>query len=208
MNMSIETSSDVQAIPTPAVIDCILMQGIPGSGKTTLAKQLVEQSSADLKVILCAADYFYVNGVYQFNKYKLSEYYSRVMMEFAALTARFIDAYNMGDDKRSLLVIIDNVNIAPYAIKPYFSWISQLQRQNPKTFMDFKLMEPDTPWKYDPEECVRRSIHAPTVHACQEHLMELLRHKNWELPEGRKVNQYDQYTLRKPRNGSNQANGQ
>lgn len=201
------TQLDTTAATSIPVIDCVLMQGIPGSGKTTLARKLVEQSTADLKEVFCAADYFYVNGVYQFNKFKLSEYYSRVMMEFAALTARFIDAYNMGSEKRSLLVIIDNVNIAPYAIKPYFSWISQLQRQNPKTYMDFKLMEPDTSWKYDPEECARRSEHSPTVHACQEHLLELLRHQKWELPDGKQINQYSQYILRKPRNGNNQANG-
>lgn len=183
-------------------LECIMMQGIPGSGKSTLAAELMIQSDATTKRIYCATDYFYRNGVYTFNRHKLSEYYSKCMMEFAADTALFMASLQQRPGA-TMFVVVDNVNISHYAIQPYFSWMQQLQRSHPKVSMDFRIVEPNTPWKYDADQCHQKSIHNVTQFTCNEQLMELLRCKNWELQDGKTVDQYERYSLqRKPAHGN------
>lgn len=50
----------------------VLVRGLPGSGKSYLAEALRQQTNAEMKV--CAADdYFYEDGVYNFDPSKLAE---------------------------------------------------------------------------------------------------------------------------------------
>lgn len=47
---------------------CIIMRGVPGSGKSTVAQLLTNKD-----FIHSTDDYSYVNGVYKFNPMKLQE---------------------------------------------------------------------------------------------------------------------------------------
>lgn len=189
------------------VIRCILLQGIPGSGKSTLAEKLkmeADQNPNNKTIIYCVTDYFYRNGTYQFNRHKLSEFYSLCMMRFAVDTTSFL--LNRAEGQ-TLTVIVDNQNIGHYAIRPYFHWMKSLQISNQKVPMSFELIEPETYWRYNPEECVRKSKHDTTHEICQQALLELKKFKNFELPDKTIVNQYDQYTLRRsPRYGDSKTN--
>lgn len=60
----------------------IIMRGVSGSGKTTMAREIVKQFEADHpdgKSIICSADDFFVNahsGKYEFEAKKLSQAHS------------------------------------------------------------------------------------------------------------------------------------
>lgn len=82
----------------------ILMQGVPGSGKTTLAKQLKSFLSATR---VSTDDYFMIDGVYCFDPDKLPEYHTRTQ-----LAAREL----MKDGKN---VIVDNTNSKRWYVQPY-----------------------------------------------------------------------------------------
>ena len=53
--------------------DLILVRGVPGSGKTTIADML---SSYGRSVLFCTDDLFMVDGEYKFDPSKLSEYHA------------------------------------------------------------------------------------------------------------------------------------
>jgi predicted kinase len=84
----------------------IILRGAPGSGKTTLAKQLVNGTSS----VICSADDFFTDeqGAYHFD--------SRLGNEAHA------DCYRSAVDacqQATPLVVIDNTNITVRDISPY-----------------------------------------------------------------------------------------
>ena len=187
---------------TPA-LTCTLLQGIPGSGKSTLAAEMVKSDSQNPNIITkvyCVTDYFYRNGVYTFNRFKLSEYYSHCMMLYAADSVLFL---RDRQENQVFHAIVDNMNISHFAIRPYFEWTKKLQGMYQKLPMHFEIVEPNTDWKYNPEECSRRSRHQATHEICQQAFLELHKAKHFQVASGDVVNQYLQYTLqRTPRNAN------
>lgn len=190
------------------VVTCTLLQGIPGSGKSTLAAEMVKNDAQNPNMVTkvyCVTDYFYRNGIYTFNRYKLSEYYSHCMMLFAADSALFLRDRK---ENESFHAIVDNMNISHFAIRPYFDWMKKLQGMYQKLPMHFELVEPNTDWKYNPEECSRKSRHSATQEVCQQAYLDLFKAKNFETSEGTVVNQYLQYTLnRNTRNANTKTVG-
>jgi predicted kinase len=81
-----------------------IMQGVPGSGKSTVAKALAQATGA---IIHSTDDYFMVKGVYRFDPAKLTEYHHK----------------NQEAARQSLengqSVIIDNTNIRVWQARPY-----------------------------------------------------------------------------------------
>ena len=51
----------------------ILIRGLPGSGKTTLAKNMISAHGGEATFHFEADQYFYNDGVYEFNSSKLKE---------------------------------------------------------------------------------------------------------------------------------------
>ncbi|XP_032190018.1 NEDD4-binding protein 2 isoform X1 [Mustela erminea] len=117
----------------------VLLRGLPGSGKSFLARTLQEDNPSG--VILSTDDYFYINGQYQFDVKYLGEAH-----EWNQNRAK--EAF----EKKVSPVIIDNTNLQAWEMKPYVS-LSQKHK--------YKVLfrEPDTWWKFKPKELARRNIH-------------------------------------------------
>ncbi|XP_023375384.1 NEDD4-binding protein 2 isoform X2 [Otolemur garnettii] len=117
----------------------VLLRGLPGSGKSFLARTLQEDNPSG--VILSTDDYFYINGQYQFDVKYLGEAH-----EWNQNRAR--EAF----EKTISPIIIDNTNLQAWEMKPYVA-LSQKHK--------YKVLfrEPDTWWKFKPKELARRNIH-------------------------------------------------
>uniref|UniRef100_A0A7N5PAL2 NEDD4 binding protein 2 n=1 Tax=Ailuropoda melanoleuca TaxID=9646 RepID=A0A7N5PAL2_AILME len=117
----------------------VLLRGLPGSGKSFLARTLQEDNPSG--VILSTDDYFYINGQYQFDVKYLGEAH-----EWNQNRAK--EAF----EKKVSPIIIDNTNLQAWEMKPYVS-LSQKHK--------YKVLfrEPDTWWKFKPKELARRNIH-------------------------------------------------
>ncbi|ELK03619.1 NEDD4-binding protein 2 [Pteropus alecto] len=110
----------------------ILLRGLPGSGKSFLARTLQEDNPSG--VILSTDDYFYINGQYQFDVKYLGEAH-----EWNQNRAK--EAF----EKKLSPIIIDNTNLQAWEMKPYVA-LSQKYK--------YKVLfrEPDTWWKFKPKE--------------------------------------------------------
>nr|XP_035149737.2 NEDD4-binding protein 2 isoform X1 [Callithrix jacchus]XP_035149740.2 NEDD4-binding protein 2 isoform X1 [Callithrix jacchus]XP_035149741.2 NEDD4-binding protein 2 isoform X1 [Callithrix jacchus]XP_035149742.2 NEDD4-binding protein 2 isoform X1 [Callithrix jacchus]XP_035149744.2 NEDD4-binding protein 2 isoform X1 [Callithrix jacchus]XP_054109395.1 NEDD4-binding protein 2 isoform X1 [Callithrix jacchus] len=117
----------------------VLLRGLPGSGKSFLARTLQEDNPSG--VILSTDDYFYINGQYQFDIKYLGEAH-----EWNQNRAK--EAF----EKKLSPIIIDNTNLQAWEMKPYVA-LSQKHK--------YKVLfrEPDTWWKFKPKELARRNIH-------------------------------------------------
>lgn len=86
----------------------IIMQGVPGSGKSTMAKAIRSGWEGPEPIYLFSTDqFFYVEGEYKFDPSKLSEYHNLNQ-------ERTLYHLEQGDS-----VIVDNTNILRRHAKPY-----------------------------------------------------------------------------------------
>lgn len=124
----------------------ILMRGVPGSGKSHLARQIINMmfgpSPNHYKTyILSTDDYFMVRGQYQYDKYRLSEAHS----------------WNHNRAKSALRsglspVIIDNTNVELWEMEPYL-------REGVSNGYIIEVVEPNTPWAKKAHQLVKRNMH-------------------------------------------------
>uniref|UniRef100_A0A8B9BIP6 NEDD4 binding protein 2 n=1 Tax=Anser brachyrhynchus TaxID=132585 RepID=A0A8B9BIP6_9AVES len=117
----------------------VLLRGVPGSGKSYLARTLLEDNPGG--VILSTDDYFYKHGQYHYDPDCLGEAH-----DWNRKRAK--EAFEM----RISPIIIDNTNIQAWEMKPYVTLAQQFK---------YKVMfrEPDTWWKFKPKELEKRNIH-------------------------------------------------
>ncbi|NXG00943.1 N4BP2 protein, partial [Sakesphorus luctuosus] len=117
----------------------VLLRGVPGSGKSYLARNLLEDNPGG--IILSTDDYFYKDGQYHYDPDCLGEAH-----DWNRKRAK--EAFEMGVSP----IIIDNTNIQAWEMKPYVTLAQQFK---------YKVMfrEPDTWWKFKPKELERRNIH-------------------------------------------------
>ncbi|XP_068259127.1 NEDD4-binding protein 2 isoform X3 [Nyctibius grandis] len=117
----------------------VLLRGVPGSGKSYLARTLLEDNPGG--IILSTDDYFYKHGQYHYDPDCLGEAH-----DWNRKRAK--EAFEM----RISPIIIDNTNIQAWEMKPYVTLAQQFK---------YKVMfrEPDTWWKFNPKELERRNIH-------------------------------------------------
>ncbi len=96
-----------------------VMQGVPGSGKSTRAKKIADAVEAcDKTVVIVSADDFFVRlggGTYAFDPSKISEAHKHCFRVFLRALA---------EDKD--LVIVDNTNTSAIEIAPYMLAASSL----------------------------------------------------------------------------------
>ncbi|KAF6724885.1 NEDD4-binding protein 2-like 2 [Oryzias melastigma] len=117
----------------------ILMRGLPGSGKSTMARELL--SSGPSGIILSTDDYFAQKNNYRYDPQLLG----------AAHEWNHSRARDALCDGRSP-VIIDNTNLEAWEMKPYVKMALDKGYK-----VDF--CEPDTSWKFDPYELEKRNKH-------------------------------------------------
>ncbi|NWV17267.1 N4BP2 protein, partial [Origma solitaria] len=117
----------------------VLLRGVPGSGKSYLARNLLEDNPGG--IILSTDDYFYKHGQYHYDPDCLGEAH-----DWNRKRAK--EAFEM----RISPIIIDNTNIQAWEMKPYVTLAQEFK---------YKVMfrEPDTWWKFKPKELERRNIH-------------------------------------------------
>ncbi|XP_074131394.1 NEDD4-binding protein 2 isoform X2 [Sminthopsis crassicaudata] len=130
----------------------VLLRGLPGSGKSFLARKLLEENPNG--IILSSDDFFYKNGQYQFDGNLLGEAH-----EWNQKRAK--EAL----EKKVSPIIIDNTNLQAWEMKPYI-----IMSQKHKYKVHFR--EPDTWWKFKPKELARRNIHGVT----KEKIVRMLEH--------------------------------
>ena len=83
---------------------CWIMQGLPGSGKSTWVKHNIP----DPVVILSTDSYFMEEGVYRYDNTKLGEYHNKVLRQFIITCC---EHHN---------VVVDNTNIRMFELAPYY----------------------------------------------------------------------------------------
>jgi NEDD4-binding protein 2 len=119
----------------------ILMRGLPGSGKSTKAKQLVGNGQ-----IFSTDDYWCMNekGEYRFNIHKIGEAHKwNQRRSLAAMKAGVP------------IVVIDNTNTTIKELRSYTKHIS-LAAQLGYTV---SIEEPETAWRFDLEELLKKGTH-------------------------------------------------
>ncbi|CAG9765365.1 unnamed protein product [Ceutorhynchus assimilis] len=122
----------------------IILRGLPGAGKSTLAKSILENTIGyhqDNSHILSTDDFFMVNGCYQFDPTRLSEAHGWNHQ-------RTFNVVSKGYSP----VIIDNTNAQMYEMRPYASMASDFG-------YILEVLEPDTPWCFNEKELTKKNTH-------------------------------------------------
>ncbi|XP_029139846.1 uncharacterized protein LOC107286820 [Protobothrops mucrosquamatus] len=118
----------------------LILRGLPGSGKTTLSHILLGQSCNG--TVFSTDDYFHqINGCWTYNVSQLGAAH-----EWNQNRAK--EAMDLGRSP----IIIDNTNIQAWEMKPYVK--AALEKG-----YHVEFHEPDTWWKFNPEELEKRNKH-------------------------------------------------
>jgi len=115
----------------------IILRGLPGSGKTTLARTFANNNDE----IYSTHDYFLENGKFKFQR-NLLRYAHWWNQE------RVLDAAK----KNKELIIINNINIKRWESKPYV-------KIGLEYGYDIIFYETNNSWSKIPEECKKRDFH-------------------------------------------------
>ncbi|XP_050348548.1 uncharacterized protein LOC126772299 [Nymphalis io] len=136
----------------------IIMRGLPGSGKTYLARNLIDAiysvpSEQHYSThIFSTDDYFMQNKLYVFDKNKLPEYHER----------------NERMARNSMLkgvspVIIDNTNVEFWEMKSYVN-------EGIKNGYIIEVVEPNTSWARNAKQLQRNCLHNVPIYTIQRKL--------------------------------------
>lgn len=120
-----------------------IIRGLPGSGKSTIVKAITNTYCSSM--VCSADDYFLQDGKYNFDAAHLSEAH-------AACQNKAKDSCNRGMN----VVVVDNTNVRRWEMKFYL----ELAHQRDYIVV---LVQPKTPWKWNPVELAARNKHGVDV---------------------------------------------
>uniref|UniRef100_A0A8C0I8S0 NEDD4 binding protein 2 like 2 n=1 Tax=Bubo bubo TaxID=30461 RepID=A0A8C0I8S0_BUBBB len=120
----------------------LILRGLPGSGKSTLSRILLGQSRDG--IVFSTDDYFRQQDGYTYNATQLGDAHDWNQK-------RAKQAMEQGKSP----VIIDNTNTQAWEMKPYVEVALEKGYR-------VEFHEPDTWWKFDPEELEKRNKHGVT----------------------------------------------
>ncbi|XP_074995917.1 NEDD4-binding protein 2-like 2 isoform X2 [Calonectris borealis] len=120
----------------------LILRGLPGSGKSTLSRILLGQSRDG--IVFSTDDYFRQQDGYAYNAAQLGDAHDWNQK-------RAKQAMEQGKSP----VIIDNTNTQAWEMKPYVEVALEKGYR-------VEFHEPDTWWKFDPEELEKRNKHGVT----------------------------------------------
>lgn len=123
----------------------IIMRGLPGSGKSSLAEQLGKNG-----LVLSTDDLFMEDGNYNFDPTKLKDYHLKTISNAEQALASGISP-----------IVIDNTNTRLYEMKPYVNLAQQYG-------YNVQFEKPQTPWAWDTEELAKRNSHEVPLERIQE----------------------------------------
>jgi predicted kinase len=124
---------------------CVILRGLPGAGKSTLARQIVQDTVKEnaSNHIISADDFFYNNkGKYMFDASKLEEAHN-------AAQRKFCKQASLGYSP----LIVDNTNVK------YWELFHYLQVASEKKYY-IMTMEPATTWKFNVEKLAQKTLHS------------------------------------------------
>lgn len=90
---------------------CCILRGLPGTGKSTLAKLLALIAQDGKAAILSADNFFLENGKYNFDKTRLKEAHEETFKSFKKAVENEIP-----------LIIVDNTNVKNFHYWHYLDW--------------------------------------------------------------------------------------
>lgn len=142
----------------------IIMCGLPGSGKSFLAKELQQEffrSTSD-KVAIVSADNYWLrpDGLYDWNAKYIGRAHAWCQEKFKWFLQ---DEYD--------LVIVDNTNLSAQERKPYILLAEQYGYSH-------EVKEPETEWRYNALECSKRNTHGVPLATLDRMLAKLMQDKN------------------------------
>ncbi|XP_007495362.2 NEDD4-binding protein 2-like 2 isoform X3 [Monodelphis domestica] len=135
----------------------ILLRGLPGSGKTTLSRVLLGQNRGG--IVFSTDDYFRHRNGYTYNVKQLGDAHDWNQ-------SRAKKAIDQGRSP----VIIDNTNTQAWEMKPY------VEMAIDKGYR-VEFHEPETWWKFDPEELEKRNKHGVS----REKIAQMLDHYEFKM---------------------------
>lgn len=127
----------------------ILMRGLPGSGKSFLAKQIAADNGQSEDCIASADDYFMKDGKYQWDPDKLRDAHGSCKRKVRRLMK-----------EAAPLVIVDNTNTKRREMKAYVYMAIEFG-------YDVEFATPDTSWAWDVDQCCERNTHGVPKPAIQ-----------------------------------------
>jgi predicted kinase len=131
------------AVPCPCAYappKVVLMRGLAGSGKSTLAARLAKENSG---IVISADDYFTDDeGVYRYDR-------SKIRRAHEDAQERLNEALCDGGWR---YIVVDNTHITHRDIAEYLRIAAGYGAV-------VEVVEPTTPWAWNPDECAKRNVH-------------------------------------------------
>jgi len=87
----------------------LILRGLPGSGKTTFARNLTVAST-----IVSADDYYMVDGVYKFDAGKIQQAHNQCLRRYTTYLSSLLA------QPGPMMLVVDNTNTTAVEIAPYY----------------------------------------------------------------------------------------
>lgn len=159
---------------------CVIMRGLPGSGKSFLAEKIIEETVKNSDDHILSADKFFMRrGRYEYDASQIQQAHAETQRRFAQLASQGMSP-----------LIVDNTNVE------YWHMIYYLQVAVQYGY-HIEIMEPETPWKSSEKVLAKKNTHSVPLDTIRRmirnyesgvSLHELLKSYDLEMPSPKKRN--------------------